>query len=300
MAGIAPSDAEVIRGAIKAALAEVFTATVGKIKEYDPETQTANVIPMMKRAFNVGFGVVDYEDLPVIANVPVVFPRAGGFFITFPVQPDDHVLLVFTHDDIANWRETGEPAEPDDLRRHSLGSCVAFVGMAEMSNPIPPADPITDPLEPTAREDGLVIGKEGSTQQIQWNDEGIKFGRASVVPPGTWVPAAPVVPPGTKVGTPESALALAQPVDDAIAQLKAEITALNLAVAALAAAQAAGVASMAAANSVFASHVHVCAAPASPCAATATPMAAPAPAAPPPAPVGPPAITVASTLVKAI
>lgn len=293
MAGLAPTPSEVIRGAIRAALAEVMTSTVGKVQTYDPLTQTANIIPVMKRAYNVGYGVVDYEDLPVLPNVPVRQPRAGGFHIHMPVEPGDHVLLLFTHDDIANWRETGTSSEPDDLRRHSLNSCVALVGMADALSPLP----VLDPLEVAARLAGLVIGKEGSTAQIQWTaDDEIQFGRPSTVPPGVWLP----LPPGARVGTPVSPVALADPTDAAIAQLKAEITVLTASVAALAAAQAAATTAAGAAATVFATHVHVCAAPGSPCVATATPMGDPAPAAPAPPAVGPAPLTVASTLVKGI
>ncbi len=284
--GLAPSDADVIRGAIKAQLAELMTSTVGKVQKYDALTQTADVLPVMKRPYNIGYDVVDYEELPVIPNVPVRQPRAGGFSIHMPVEVGDHVLLIFTHDDISLWRESGTSAEPEDLRRHSLGSCVALVGMADMTNPLP----VTDPLEVAARAVGLVIGKEGSTAQIQWNDDGILFGRASVVPPGTWLP----LPAGAKVGIPDSPVALSTPTDAAIAQLKAEIDALNATVAALTVV-------VTAANSALASHTHVYSPGPSTPIATAGATIATAPGTPSaPGVPGPPPMSVASTLVKAI
>lgn len=258
MAGIPPTQAEVIRGAIRAALAEVMTATVGKVVLYNPLTQTADVLPVMKRPYNVGYGVVDYEDLPVIMNVPVKQPRAGGFFVHMPIEVGDHVLLVFTHDDIANWRETGASSEPDDLRRHSLGSCVALVGMADSTDPLS----VVDPLEVAARLAGLVIGKDGSNAQIQWTADGfIQLGRVA--------PATPILSP----------VALSIPTDAAIAMLQAEIAAQAAALAALTTAVGAMV-------TAFGAHTHVVAAAPGTSAPPATPMTAPA--SPPAIGAGPP------------
>ena len=190
---------EVIRESIEAKLDEVMTSTIGKIVKYDMLTQTADVKPVIRRAYNIGQGLVDFEELPIIPNVMIRQPRAGGFFIHMPVKEGDHVLLVFPHDDIGPWRENGTESEPQDLRRHSLGPCIGIVGVADALSPLNK----TDPLELAAREAGLVVGKDGSTAQVQWDDEGIKFGRPAVSP-----------------------IALAVPTDAAIANLQAQITSL--------------------------------------------------------------------------
>lgn len=266
--GLAPSDAEVIRGAIRAQLAELFTATVGAVQSYDPDTQTADVLPVMKRAFNIGDGVVDFEDLPVIPNVPVAFPQAGGHFIHFPIVKGDHVLLVFTHDDIANWRETGAPAEPDDLRRHSLGSCVAYAGIADAKTPFS-----INPLDAALRSAGLVMGKDGSPAQLWWDGDTITAGRPS---------------PLTRV----SPAALADRTDSRLQALEAQVTANTLALTALTA--SVGVIAAAAG-----SHTHPYAGLAPP--AVGNTLAAPSPPAPPgppPPPFVPIPLTTAADVLK--
>lgn len=124
-----PTDAEVIRAAITARLGEVWTATIGRVESYDPQTQTASVLPVVRRPLKAADGHVGHEDLPVLPNVPVLQPRAGGFFVHLPVVVGDTVLVVFTSDSFAMWRESGAVTNPGDLRRHSLSNAVAIPGV---------------------------------------------------------------------------------------------------------------------------------------------------------------------------
>lgn len=150
------STAELLNGAIKAKLAELMTCTVGRIKKYDSKLQVAEIELVMLRPYNLG-GEIDHEEIPPIPNVPIVFPRAGGFYMHLPIVEGDHVLVIFTHDNIAMWRETGEKQEPDDLRRHSLASCVAIPGVAPMIEPM--LDETTNgiPAPPGFPDDEAVI-----------------------------------------------------------------------------------------------------------------------------------------------
>jgi hypothetical protein len=147
-----PTISEVIRDAIIARLAEVMTCTVGRIKVYDPKSQTAEIVLVMRRPFNIGADEVQFEDLPVLPNVPILWPRTGSAFIHLPLMAGDHVLVVFTHDNIGAWRATGSVSEPDDLRRHGLGSAVAIPGIA------PDLEPLTDAPLPGMDPTEAVLG----------------------------------------------------------------------------------------------------------------------------------------------
>lgn len=134
-----PSDSEVIRDAIGARLAEVWTATIGRVESYDPIKQTADVLPVVRRPLQASDGHVGHEDLPVIPNVPVLQARSGGFFVHLPVEAGDTVLLVFTSDSFQMWRESGSVVNPGDLRRHSLSNAIAIPGV------FPALQPLLDP-----------------------------------------------------------------------------------------------------------------------------------------------------------
>lgn len=64
----------------------------------------------------------------VVEDVPVVFPRAGGFSITFPVVPGDECLLVFADACIDAWYVNGGVQAQMAKRRHSLSDAFALFG----------------------------------------------------------------------------------------------------------------------------------------------------------------------------
>ena len=179
-----PTLAEVIKGAITHDLAEVMTATVGKVRTYDPVLQVAEIQPVILRPVDVGDGEVEHEELPILLNVPVVFPRGGvvpglcaGYVLHIPLMPGDHVLLVFTHDSIAMWREKGSVTEPGQLARHSLANAVAFAGIAPQMKPLSP-----DPTHLAARLGGMYFGEDGTDRVIEFDTLGIKLGHMAIEP----------------------------------------------------------------------------------------------------------------------
>ena len=92
--------------------------------------------------------------MPVIPCVPVVFPAAGGFSVTFPVNVGDTVLLVFASQSLDNWLfSDGHDTDPDDPRRHGLTDAIALPGLR----------PFTQAL-PSAQLPHLSIGKEGGAR----------------------------------------------------------------------------------------------------------------------------------------
>src|SRR5512138_1112258 len=115
-----PSLEEVLDAVLESRLLEVHTAIPGKVVSYDPATQTAEVTPVVQRAEPRADGGNTLTPLPSISDVPVQWPRGGGFALHFPLAPGDHVLLVFSEAAIGHWRASGELAPPGDLRRHSL------------------------------------------------------------------------------------------------------------------------------------------------------------------------------------
>ena len=127
-----PTLSEVLRVALDARLADLHVSLPGRVERYDPKTKLADVKPLLKST------VIDDEDneqkvsLPVIPNVPVVFQGAGGFRVTFPVQPGDTVLLVFAERSIDRWISQGGEVDPVDLRQHALADAIAVPGLNDV------------------------------------------------------------------------------------------------------------------------------------------------------------------------
>ena len=155
-----PTLQEVIAEAIESRLLELHTCTVGQVHSYNAATQRALVYPLIRRV-DLNNDVPEegrlYTSLPLLHNIPVVWPRGGGYALHFPLKAGDHVLLVFADSDTAFWQvrpkadvDPNKPnaefgagyCEPQDLRRHSMGSPFAIAGVFPDKHPI--ADAPTD------------------------------------------------------------------------------------------------------------------------------------------------------------
>lgn len=132
---------DLLRSAIQSVLNDIHTCLPGRIESYDHATQKASVLPLLSRRLRSG----DVEERPVIANVPVVFPRSGGASLTFPVLPGDGCLLVFSERSIDLWLDQGGIVAPDDPRKFDLSDCIAIMGLYPFSE-ASPANNNTDVL----------------------------------------------------------------------------------------------------------------------------------------------------------
>jgi len=147
-----PTEVEVLREAIKSALIDVHVALPARVDSYDAAKQTVKVTLCVTRdRLNDSRDVVT-EDMPQLDNVPVAWPRGGGFFMTMPIAKGDFVQLVFNESATGVFRDSGvSPSRPGDLRRHHISSPVAIPGGA-----FPDAQPVGD-----ASESDMVLGKDG-------------------------------------------------------------------------------------------------------------------------------------------
>lgn len=122
----APTLEEVITDAITHRLAEVHTAIPCRVEAYNATAQTVDCKPMLKRRVPTEDGPGPLESLPVLPDVPVAFPRGGGFFMSFPLAKGDFVFVVFAERSIGEWRGKGAEVDPVDTRMHPLDGAVAI------------------------------------------------------------------------------------------------------------------------------------------------------------------------------
>lgn len=134
--GLSVEQGELLRRALDSRAGDIWTCLPAKVTSYDAQTQTADLEVCVRRPLTDDDGETTGEELPVIPNVLIQFPRGGGdtFAITWPLQAGDFVWIHVCTLAIGNWRRTGETSDPGDVRTHSLGNCYATPGAAPNAN----------------------------------------------------------------------------------------------------------------------------------------------------------------------
>jgi hypothetical protein len=165
-----PTLAELLIQAIRGELLDIHTCLPAKIQKYDPGTQKADVIPLLKKKYKFD---AEPTDLPIITNVPVQWPSAndGAAFIHLPLKAGDIGWVVFAERSIDTWLAgEGASVSPEDSRHHDLSDAMFMPG----GLPFKKALSISSPDNMTLKNNNMTIeidpsGKikiEGSSQEL--------------------------------------------------------------------------------------------------------------------------------------
>jgi hypothetical protein len=106
----------------------MWTAMPAIITAYDPARMTVSAQPAIKAKQRETDGTIKDVQMPLCVDVPVVFPRGGGFSLTFPIAAGDEVLLVFASRCIDGWWDQGGVQNQIDQRMHDLSDAFAIPG----------------------------------------------------------------------------------------------------------------------------------------------------------------------------
>ncbi len=174
-----PTLAEVLSLAVDGGLADVRVMLPGVITKYDKQTQRADVQLLVQDIVD-GIAVT----IPVISDVPVLFPRFGSSGITFPLPAGTGVMVGFASSSIAKIKGGAKGIHsPGDTRHHRLSDAVVICGFDGK----PPTDAPDDAVvihgdsiklgsssadDPIARKSDLQFLKD----QIMASPDGSTFG----------------------------------------------------------------------------------------------------------------------------
>ena len=141
---------------------QVHTSIPGIVTAYDAATRRARVQPAVHMMLSpVGdpyapFAACEPMEKPIILDVPVIFPSAGGYTVHFPLLPDDPVLLLFSERDIDNFKQTLESGQPLSGDIMEVKHAVCIPGF------VPPTV--------TLAGDGLVLQSNDGETYVHLND----------------------------------------------------------------------------------------------------------------------------------
>jgi hypothetical protein len=132
---------------------DVHVAVPGQIVEWS--SGTATVQPTVRKPLTSADGVLCFETLPQIPNVPCFIQASGGFICSMPYAAGDPVFLIFSEQSYAEWLANGTISSPKDIRRHGVGYPYAIPGPR-------PASKALSSLDATK----MVVGKDGGEELI--------------------------------------------------------------------------------------------------------------------------------------
>lgn len=128
---------EALRIALDGRLSSVWTAGPGIVTAVDLATMTLSVQPAIKGTITDENNIEQSVNLPLLIHVPIVFPSAGGFSMTFPVKVNDEVLIVWACRCIDAWWQSGGVQRPIEARLHDLSDGFAIPGIKSIPKVIP-------------------------------------------------------------------------------------------------------------------------------------------------------------------
>ncbi len=105
----------------------IRVAMPGIIRSWDSATQTASV-QLAIREKVIKNGAEKDTEIPLLVDVPVVMPRAGGFMLAFAPSQGDEVLVIFADLCIDAWWQSGGVQNQDEVRRHDFSDAFAVFG----------------------------------------------------------------------------------------------------------------------------------------------------------------------------
>ncbi|MCF1502203.1 hypothetical protein L0F51_00290 [Afifella sp. H1R] len=132
----------------------------GKIVSFDKDKQTATVQPLYKKRLNG-----EPTALPELQEVPVRFPRVGGFIMTMPVRAGDRVTLRPQMRNNEAYHEEDQEYAANDARSFSLSDYEAFLDGGES---------LATPIE-NFNADRLEIRSEGSPVKVDMADDVVRL-----------------------------------------------------------------------------------------------------------------------------
>lgn len=148
---------EIINNAIWSNLNNLHTALPGIVKAYDPTTNKATIQPALNKAFLSG-----EMPMPILENVPIMFPGGTDFNITYPINVNDYVLLIFVERSIDLWLSVGGQVTPRDPRKFDISDAIAIPGLQPFNSDF--SERNNEDFTINYAGSSIIIGSDGAIQ----------------------------------------------------------------------------------------------------------------------------------------
>lgn len=157
-----PTDDDVAKAREEQLLLSLDGPMPGRVQSYDSATQTADIVPLVRKQVAQPDGEYTMEALPVLPSVPVLFPRMGDWFVSLPIAEGTYGLVIVCAPAIGHWRVgDGDVTDPGDLRRFHMAHAVFLpVGMTPRSEALERTGAAGE--DGNGKPTGMVIGSDAA------------------------------------------------------------------------------------------------------------------------------------------
>jgi phage baseplate assembly protein gpV len=127
---------------------EVWTALPGIIQSFNPMAMTCTVKPAVLIPLkDPETADISQVEIPVLLDVPVIYPSGGGFTLTFPIKNGDECLVIFSSRCIDTWWQNGGyKNQLPLLRMNDLSDGFALIGPRSQVRTLPNVSSATTQL----------------------------------------------------------------------------------------------------------------------------------------------------------
>lgn len=160
---------EVFRIAFDGRLSMLWTSFPAIVTSVDLAKNTCAVQPAIQGVVENERGQKTFVNLPLLVDVPIMWPKAGGYVLTLPLTAGDEVLVHIASRCIDSWWQSGGVQKPMEARMHDLSDGFAFPGISSQPNVITNVSSTAAQLRDAA-----------GTNYIEINATGVKIKSATV------------------------------------------------------------------------------------------------------------------------
>lgn len=157
---------EALRLAFDGRLSMLWTNFPGIITAVDLVKNTCSVQPAIQGVTEDEAGVKTFVNLPLLVDVPICWPKAGGFVLTMPLAVDDEVLIIIAARCIDAWWQSGVIQKPMEARMHDLSDGFAIPGPSSQPHKIANVSSTGAQLRNTAGTTYVEIAGDGKVKIV--------------------------------------------------------------------------------------------------------------------------------------
>jgi hypothetical protein len=117
-------------------MSSLRVAMPGIIQSFNSNEQTVTIKPALREQIINADQSVTWAEIPLLLDVPICLPKAGGYALTLPIEQGDECLVIFSDRCIDAWWSYGGIQNQIESRKHDFSDAFALLSTWSQPNVI--------------------------------------------------------------------------------------------------------------------------------------------------------------------